>query len=247
MLEPTDYEAIADRYAAKIDQRPWNALYERPATLSLLPDVRGKDVLDAGCGPGWYAEWLASHGARVVAVDRSPRMVELTKARLAGRGQVITGDISDLAEFPGASFDLVLSCLVLHYVADLAKTFREWSRLLRSGSRTVLSTHHPTHDQRSLLEPGYLVEEVIEEKWDWLGERMRYYRRPLSSLTEPLVKAGFVIERIIEPRPSRALREADPEGYEQLRRLPAFLFLSARKDTSDTQPGSTSHACNSAT
>lgn len=230
MPEPTDYEAIADRYAAEIDRRPWNALYERPATLELLPTVTAKDVLDAGCGPGWYADWLARRGARVVAVDRSARMVELTTARLAGRGQAIKGDLSDLRELPNASFDLILSSLVLHYVHDLAKTFREWGPLLRSGGRVVLSTHHPTHDQKSLLDPGYLVEEIIEEKWGWLGEQMRYYRRPLSGLTEPMVAAGFVIERMVEPRPSDELRRADPKGYDQLSRLPAFLLVRARKD-----------------
>jgi hypothetical protein len=60
---------------------------------------------------------------------------------------------------------------------------------------------------------------------------MRYYRRPLSSLTEPLAAAGFVIERICEPKPDGAFRQADPKGYEQLRRLPAFLLMRARKDT----------------
>jgi SAM-dependent methyltransferase len=234
MPEPTDYEAIADRFAARIDQRPWNVLYERPATLALLPDVDGKDVLDAGCGHGWYADWLARRGARVVAVDRSARMVELTTERLAGRGRVIRADLSDLREIlADASFDLVLSSLVLHYVADIPGTFREWARLLRSGGLVVLSTHHPTHDAKSLLEPGYLVEEIIEERWGWLAEQMRYYRRPLSSLTEPLADAGFAIERIVEPRPSEALKEADPKGYEQLSRLPAFIFMRARKTIPD--------------
>jgi SAM-dependent methyltransferase len=230
MLEPTDYEAIADRFAAGIDQQPWNVLYERPATLELLPCVGGKDVLDAGCGSGWYADWLVRHGAQVVAVDRSARMAELTTARLAGRGRAIRGDLSDLREFPDASFDLILSSLVLHYVKDLAKTFREWGRLLRSGGRLVFSTHHPAHDGKSLFNPGYLIEEIIEEKWGWLGEHMRYYRRPLSNLTEPMAVAGFVIERIVEPRPSEKLRSADPKGYERLSRLPAFLFVRARKD-----------------
>ena len=69
MLGPTDYDSIARRYAANIDEQPWNALYERPTTLDLLPDVNGKDVLDAGCAHGWYADWLARKGARVVAVD----------------------------------------------------------------------------------------------------------------------------------------------------------------------------------
>ena len=60
MVGPTDYDTIASRYAAEVDERPWNALYERPATLALLPNIGGKDVLDAGCGPGWYT--IGWHG-----------------------------------------------------------------------------------------------------------------------------------------------------------------------------------------
>ena len=89
MPEPTDYDSIAARYAAEIDDRPWNALYERPATLALLPPVSNLDVLDAGCGHGWYADWLVRHGARVVGVDRSAAMVALAQARLTGRARII--------------------------------------------------------------------------------------------------------------------------------------------------------------
>jgi len=96
MVGPTDYDTIASRYAAGVDERPWNALYERPATLALLPDVGGKDILDAGCGPGWYSDWLACNGARVVAVDYSARMVRLADERLGGRARVIQGDVRDL-------------------------------------------------------------------------------------------------------------------------------------------------------
>jgi 2-polyprenyl-3-methyl-5-hydroxy-6-metoxy-1,4-benzoquinol methylase len=81
---PTDYDTIATRYASEIDERPWNALYERPATLALLPNVEGKDVMDAGCGHCWYADRLVRSGARVVAVDRSVRMVMLARENLAG-------------------------------------------------------------------------------------------------------------------------------------------------------------------
>jgi SAM-dependent methyltransferase len=229
MAAPTDYDAIAARYAAEIDERPWNALYERPATLALLPAVDGKDVLDAGCGPGWYADWLVRHGASVVAVDRSPNMVAIARERLGGRARVIEGDVSDLRSLlPSATFDLILSALVLHYLADLQATFTEWARLLRPGGTLVFSTHHPVH-QATLLDPGYLHAELIEEEWDWLGKRMRYYQRPLRDLTEPLAEAGFVIERISEPTPSEALKSRDPEGYDLLCRLPAFLFVRARK------------------
>ncbi len=102
--------------------RPWNcrALYERPTTLALLPNVGGKDVLDAGCGPGWYADWLDRQGARVVAVDSSRSMVELAGRRLGGRALILD-----------EAFDLVLSSLVLHYLDDLSSVFAEWVRILK--------------------------------------------------------------------------------------------------------------------
>lgn len=59
------YEALAERYAALVDSKAENAYCERPATLSLLPDVKGKRVLDAGCGPGSYSEWLVLPGLRM--------------------------------------------------------------------------------------------------------------------------------------------------------------------------------------
>ena len=191
MIGPTDYDTIASRYAAGVDERPWNALYERPATLSLLPDIGGKDVLDGGCGPGWYADWLVRHGARVVAIDCSSRMVRLAHERLGGRARVMQGDVSNLRNLLlSGTFDVILSVLVLHYLPDLTETFQEWARLLGPAGASVFSTHHPIHEA-SLLNPGYLCAELIEEKWDWLGETMRYYRRPLRDLTEPLTAAGF--------------------------------------------------------
>jgi len=229
MAGPTDYDTIASRYGSGVDGRPWNALYERPATLSLLPDVKDKDVLDAGCGSGWYADWLVRHGARVIAVDASRRMVEQADQRLAGRARVVQADIGRLQDLIGdGTIDLVLSALVLHYLDELAPVFLEWARILKADGVVVFSTHHPIHPAR-LLEPGYLQAGLIEEKWDWLDETMRYYQRPLSELTEPLAAAGFVVERICEPVPGEAFRLEDPQGFDRLRRIPAFIFVRARK------------------
>ncbi len=79
------YNAIAEAYAQRIDTKPHNAYYERPATLSMLPDVCGKTVLDAGCGPGVYSEWLVAHGAKVVALDANRKMVRFARQRLGGK------------------------------------------------------------------------------------------------------------------------------------------------------------------
>jgi hypothetical protein len=58
---------------------------------------------------------------------------------------------------------------------------------------------------------------------------MRYYRRPLRDLIEPLTAAGLLIERLCEPFPSDALKARDPMGFDRLSRIPAFLFVRARK------------------
>ncbi|CAN5732110.1 class I SAM-dependent methyltransferase [soil metagenome] len=221
---PTDYDDIAERYADGVDSRTWNALYERPNTLALLPDVKDRDVLDAGCGNGWYADWLATRGARVIAVDRSERMVDIARNRLGDRARVFASDLSDLSLEP-ASLDLVVSSLVLHYIPNLYRAFSAIARALRPGGTFVFSTYHPATPGSKLS----LETRLVEEHWKWIGT-MRFYERPLSGLTEPLADAGFVIERMREPLPSEEVRQRDPTAYKRLSANPAFLFVRARKD-----------------
>src|SRR5438132_6907923 len=80
-----DYERLPEAYAARVNTKAHNAFYDLPAVISLLPPVVGKRVLDAGCGPGVYSEWLVDHGAEVVGIDFSPTMVKLANRRLQGR------------------------------------------------------------------------------------------------------------------------------------------------------------------
>jgi SAM-dependent methyltransferase len=65
------YDELVDAYAVDVRENAYNAHLEFPATTSLLPDVAGERVLDAGCGTGVYSAWLVEHGAEVVGVDAS--------------------------------------------------------------------------------------------------------------------------------------------------------------------------------
>ncbi|HSU72961.1 MAG TPA: SAM-dependent methyltransferase, partial [Candidatus Binatia bacterium] len=62
------YNVLAKEYyeTRKAGQRVENEYLEMPATLSLLGKVKGKKILDAGCGPGIYARILHNKGARVM-------------------------------------------------------------------------------------------------------------------------------------------------------------------------------------
>ena len=69
------YDDTADAYAAGVDSRPYNALYERPAMLDLLPPLPGTRVLDAGCGPGWYVELVEDYWKWVGTINATHPIV----------------------------------------------------------------------------------------------------------------------------------------------------------------------------
>jgi SAM-dependent methyltransferase len=231
MTSATDYDPIADRYAAGVDRRRFNALYERPATLALLPDVRGLTVLDAGCGPGWYAEWLAAHGATVIALDASARMAALTRERLGDRAGVHAADMAQLAGIVGdASLDLIVSSLALPTMLPISPR-SSWNG--RGCSRPVgwWSSRPIT---RSTIWSDCAAPPISPPRW-WRrigagSAPLRFYQRPLSAVTEPLSAAGFVIERLVEPVPVPEFRNADAEDYAPLTRSPSFVLLRARRD-----------------
>ena len=227
------YDALAESYARLVDTKPHNAYYERPATLSLLPDVRGKRVLDAGCGPGVYAEWLVDQGAEVVALDANAKMVRLARERLHGCVDIRQADLSQPLDFlSDASFDLVLAPLVLDYVADWHTVFGEFFRVLRVGGILVFSAEHPFPKFQDHREgSNYFEVERVEYEWTGFGPHVRVpsYRRPLSAMIQPLLEAGFTLERILEPIPTEEFRRQAPTHYAELIRSPGFICVRASK------------------
>ena len=227
------YDELAEAYAAMVDTKPHNAYYERLATLSLLPEVKGKRVLDAGCGPGAYAEWLVEHGAEVVALDANEKMVRLARQRLGSKAQVLLANLEQPLDFlADGSFDVVVSPLVMDYIRDWESAFREFHRVLRVGGCLVFSMEHPYskydyHRQTS----NYFEVEQVEFTWRGFGKPVRVpsYRRPMSAVTNPLVRAGFILEQILEPLPTQEFKEDEPEDYEKLIHSPGFMCVKAVK------------------
>jgi SAM-dependent methyltransferase len=119
--------------AAYLDHETW----VRPA-FERLGDVRGRDVLDYGCGHGMAAVVLARRGGRVTAFDLSPAYVAEARARAAANGVAVDFVAADGQRLPFAdgSFDAVWGHAVLHHV-PLAAAARELARVLRPGGIAV--------------------------------------------------------------------------------------------------------------
>jgi len=221
------YEVFADEFLAHAEDGFYNAYLDRPACLALLGDVGGKRVLDAACGPGLYAAELLRRGAEVIGFDHSPRMVEICKAR-AGQGEFRVHDLGDPIGWLGdGSVDLVLCALALEYVDDRVGALREFRRVLRPDGALVFSRQHPTSDW--LRHGGnYFETRTIQETWS-KGWSVRYWLASLETTCEEIFAAGFLIERLLEPRPLPEGARVDPEEYELLTREPrGFMAFRLR-------------------
>lgn len=231
-----NYESFAERYAQIVLTKPHNAYYERPATLSLLPDVSGQPVLDAGCGPGIYAEILLERGADLTAIDVTPAFVELTRQRVGQRARVLRADLNQPLDFAADdSFYVVLCPLVLDYIADWTPTFREFYRVLRPGGMLIFSCGHPLGDwlyAQRYIEVSYFETQQFTAEWSGFGEPrpvVTSYRRPISAMLDPLLTNGFALDKLLEPLPTEDFKAADPERYEHLQKQPGFVCIRAVK------------------
>jgi SAM-dependent methyltransferase len=144
-----DPQAVADQYATETNLEARRALYEnvegpdpRELTFAAVAEVRPRRVLEVGCGPGELSARIRRElDAEVLAVDVSPRMVEL--ARSLG----VDALVADVQELPFAdgAFDCAVAAWMLFHVADLDRGLAELRRVLRSGGRLVAVTNSERH------------------------------------------------------------------------------------------------------
>lgn len=228
------YETIADDYASEIETDPYSIYYERPAIRELLGDISGLGVLDAGCGPGVLMEWLVENGANtVVGVDGSSRMVEIARDRTGGKCEVHMADLSQPMPFlKNESFDVVVSSATLGYIRDWKALFMEFSRVLKRGGIVVFSVGHPCSEYTLDGTDKYFATELRDYVWKGFDKPIVVpnYRRPLTAMVNPIIEAGFFIERILEPVPTSEFERFRPDEYAKLLRRPRVLCMRVRKN-----------------
>ena len=114
--------------------------------IARFEQFAGKDVLEIGCGLGTDGRQFASHGARYVGVDLSPRSVELAREQFELFG--VEGELrpanAERLPFADASFDHVYSFGVIHHSPDVPAIVREIYRVLRPGGTCCVMVYNRT-------------------------------------------------------------------------------------------------------
>jgi len=217
-------------------------VYEWAGFQRLLPaSLADKRVLDLGCGLGYFAREARARGASlVVAVDLSERMLEEAQRRTDDAA--IRYQRASLEEFQAApnSFELVVSTLALHYIADYANVVRRVATWLVPGGRFAFSVEHPIFtahgssdwyhgaDGEALHWPVDRYREEGERRTRWFIDGVVKYHRTVETYVNGLLDAGLRLVRLEEPEADSELLAKKPEWRRENRR-PPFLLLAADK------------------
>lgn len=219
-----------------------NNLFEIPALFSMMPDLKGKRVLDLGCGFGEHCKRFVENGAdKVVGIDISEKMLKTAKEENSdARITYINMAMEDLPQIK-EQFDVVVSSLAFHYVEDFSGVVESIYNILSENGVLIFSQENPlctchsggnrwTKDENGKKLYLNLADYGVEGEREsvWFVDHVKKYHRTFSTIVNTLIDAGFSIERMLEPLPSEELLERYPEYYDLFHK-PDFLLLRAVK------------------
>lgn len=212
---------------------------EWSAFRGLLPDMRGKKVLDLGCGFGWHCRYAREQQAKsVVGVDLSENMLSRAREMTSDpRIEYLRMAIEDI-DFGEADFDVVISSLALHYIERFDLICRKIHHCLAPGGSFVLSVENPINTALPAQDwhsgpggeklhwpvDGYHNEGPREARF--LENDVIKYHRTFSTYINTLITSGFRIAELSELKPTAEMLASHPAWQEEIRR-PMFLLISA--------------------
>lgn len=207
---------------------------------SMLPGLKGKRVLDLGCGFGWHCQYAVEQGAKTVTgVDLSEKMLTVAKEKTDNKINYIHLPIEDIS-FDEGSFDIVISSLAFHYIESFEQIVESVSGCLVRGGELVFSVEHPVFtaygDQDWYYdENGDILHFPVDNYFfegkraaNFLGEEVVKYHKTLTTYLSGLIRGGFELTGVVEPQPSAHLLYSVKEMADELRR-PMMLIISAKK------------------
>ena len=222
----------------------FNDLIETPIITAMMPDLKGKRVLDIGCGMGQHAMQYVKSGARsVVGIDISEKMLAYAKEHNSDEKITYKRMAFEELDSLDEKFDVITSSLAFDYVEDFGKLIKTIYGKLDESGYLVFSMSHPlstaydgVYDRYTRTETGkrlyanlhnYGIEGL--RHIHWVVDDYEVYHRTVSTLINEIAAAGFVIEECQESKISEELLQKYPDQFDGVIHQPDFIFFRCRK------------------
>jgi cytosine/adenosine deaminase-related metal-dependent hydrolase/ubiquinone/menaquinone biosynthesis C-methylase UbiE len=187
------------RWAEVYDETPNPLLsLEERLLAPMLADLRGRTVVDVGCGTGRWLSRLSGRGAHaLIGIDRSPAMLQRARRKPGPEAALFCADSCSLPVRRNTA-DFILCSFTLGYIADVAALARELKRVAKPGAEILISDFHPGAHRRGWRRAFRCGTQQLE---------IENFERPLDELTAAFRNAGLGLLEMVEARfgePERA-------------------------------------------
>jgi ubiquinone/menaquinone biosynthesis C-methylase UbiE len=223
----------------------------KPNLLRILAPKTGEEILDVGCGQGYFAREIAKTGAKVLGVDVAGELIKLAKDKSGKNENYLVLSAENLTGLNNSRFNAAICVLALQNIKNLQAAVSEVSRVLKPGARWIIVLNHPAfripnasswgYDDKTNAQyrriDGYMSE--ISQAVDMTQgvadvKKKKYthsFHHPLQVYFKAFAKAGVAVTKL-EEWTSHKLSDKGPRKAAEdktRKEIPLFMCLELKK------------------
>ena len=223
----------------------------KPNLMRVLAPKAGEQVLDVGCGQGYFSRVIAKEGCRVVGVDVADELIKIAEQQAGDRETYFVMSAEDMAGIVDKRFDAAICVLALQNIKNLSSAVSEISRVLKNNGRLVLVLNHPTF--RIPTASGWAYDEEARVQFRRVDKYMSEisqdvdmtqgikdpkkkkftmsFHHPLQVYFKTFAKAGLAVTRLEEWVSHKVSDKGARKHAEDIARkeIPLFMCLELKK------------------
>lgn len=219
---------------------------------NMLPELKGKSVLDLGCGTGIFTFLFEQYDPeKIVGIDLSDEMLNIAEKKAKeskSKAEFILGDATNVFDYVQSEFDLVFSSTTTHYIENLETLFANIYKCLKIGGTCILSVINPVYSAMYPIEHEnefptddewnvrYLdrskrayIQPWIEYNDDFENQLSTSYHYTFGDYINAIIKSGLIVEEIKEPMPPEEWKENAFGRYDSFIETPTYMIMKITK------------------